>query len=518
MIKTQYGAEYYCSYVFAPKKPIDHVDIGISVPVVGEHFSYIMDIDDDAPYYQEIKDYNSESDLNGMRWQEASVFGLHSVSWKEATALDQKYKLTFWIFAKEGYTFTKYTTITVNGGDIDLSEGPSSISQGEELWCHTAYMQALKPQDKYENINTVSATLKEPVLGNSPDYDPKLPSSVGYVCEDYDLKWYDITSGSAVAMNPATGKFEKNHKYRVDINLKAKEGYCFPETEIKATVNNKTAVLTRTDAYNAVLSQTFELKSDPVTLKLDKSSVNVVCGKTVTLKATTNSKDQVNWKSSNSKIATVDSKGKITAKMAGKVTITANVSGKSANCTVTVLYKDVTDPSEFWYAPTNYLTAKDVVKGYANQTEFRPANDCTRAQMVTFLYRLQGEPKTKSDKCNFTDVEEKDYYYKPVIWAVENGITTGVSKDNFNPKGVCSRAQTVTFLWRMAGKPEPGKNAKTFDDVMTTDYFYKATLWASDLKILAGLPDGTFNPQGKCLRRQMVTFLYKYDKYINGKG
>ena len=255
-----------------------------------------------------------------------------------------------------------------------------------------------------------------------------------------------------------------------------------------------------------------------VTISLDKKTANVVCGMTITLKATTNSTNAVSWKSSDTKIATVDSTGKITGKQAGKVTITATVSGKSAKCTVTVLYKDVTKSSDFWYAPTNYLTAKGVVKGYANQTEFRPANNCTRAQMVTFLYRLQGEPKTKSNKCQFEDVKSTDYFFKPVIWAVEKGITTGVSAKKFNPQGVCTRAQTVTFLWRMAGKPEPGKNVKKFPDVKTKDYFYKATLWASEKKILAGLPDGTFNPQGKCLRRQMVTFLYKYDKYINGKG
>ncbi len=256
-----------------------------------------------------------------------------------------------------------------------------------------------------------------------------------------------------------------------------------------------------------------------VTVKLNKKTASVICGKTETLKATVTGTDNaVSWKSSDTKIATVDKNGKVTTKMAGSVTITATVSGVSAKCEITVLYKDVTSKDDFWYAPTNYLTAKGVVKGYANQTEFRPANDCTRAQMVTFLYRLQGEPKTKSDKCNFGDVKTTDYFYKPVIWAVEKGITTGVSKELFNPQGVCTRAQTVTFLWRMAGKPEPGKNAKTFDDVKTTDYFYKATLWASDMKILAGLPNGKFDPQGKCLRRQMVTFLYKYDKYVNGKG
>ena len=204
--------------------------------------------------------------------------------------------------------------------------------------------------------------------------------------------------------------------------------------------------------------------------------------------------------------------------MAGNVTITASAAGKSAACKVAVLYKDVTDKSEFWYKPTYYLTETGVAKGYANQTEFRPANDCTRAQMVTFLWRLQGEPKPKKTTCNFADVKSDDYFFKPVLWAVENGITTGVSKTKFNPQGICTRAQTVTFLWRMAGKPKAKATTCKFKDVKSGDYFYNATIWASEMKIVAGYDDGTFKPQGKCLRRQMVTFLYKYDKYVNGKG
>ena len=288
-------------------------------------------------------------------------------------------------------------------------------------------------------------------------------------------------------------------------------------------------------AKNLTVAQTTPASGEPVndvdtiilmvyegynpTISLNKNAANVVCGDKLTLKATmSGASSAISWKSSDSKVATVDKNGKVTTKMAGTATITASALGVSAECKVTVLYKDVTNTSDFWYAPTNYLTAKGVVKGYANQTEFRPANDCTRAQMITFLYRLQGEPKTKSGECKFTDVKSKDYFYKPVIWAVEQGITTVPSDKKFNPQTVCTRAMTVTFLWRMAGKPEPGKNAKTFPDVKKTDYFYKATLWASEMKILAGLPDGTFQPQGKCLRRQMVTFLYKYDKYVNGKG
>ena len=260
-------------------------------------------------------------------------------------------------------------------------------------------------------------------------------------------------------------------------------------------------------------------KPADASISLDKKTANVKCGDKLTLKATVkNTTDKVTWKSSDTKVATVSKEGKITTKMAGQTTITATVAGKSAKCVVTVLYKDVTNTKDFWYAPTNYLTAKNVVKGYDKQTKFKPANDCTRAQMVTFLWRLQGEPEPTSATCKFKDVKKSDYFFKPVIWAVEEGITTGVSKTKFNPQGVCTRAQTVTFLWRMAEKPDPKTTKNKFKDVKKKDYFYKATLWASENKILAGYKDGTFQPQGKCLRRQMVTFLYKYDKFINGKG
>ncbi|MBO4461173.1 MAG: S-layer homology domain-containing protein [Clostridiales bacterium] len=181
---------------------------------------------------------------------------------------------------------------------------------------------------------------------------------------------------------------------------------------------------------------------------------------------------------------------------------------------LTVVYKDVLDENDFWYKPTYALSAKGVVKGYDNQTKFKPANDCTRAQMVTFLWRLAGSPAPKSGTCNFGDVKKDDYYYKAVIWAVEQGITTGVSKTEFAPSKVCTRAQTVTFLWRMAGKPSVGTAKNPFSDVNSKDYFYNAVIWASSQKIVAGYSDGTFRPQGKCLRRQMVTFLYKFDKAV----
>ena len=182
------------------------------------------------------------------------------------------------------------------------------------------------------------------------------------------------------------------------------------------------------------------------------------------------------------------------------------------------MYKDVQKTTDFWYEPTYYLSALGVVKGYDKGTKFKPDNDCTRAQMVTFLWRLNGSPKPKSTKTAFTDIKKGDYYYNAVLWAVEQGITTGTSKTKFGPSGVCTRGQTVTFLWRMAGKPSVGNAKCKFSDVKKGDYFYDAVIWASNQKIVAGYKDGTFQPSAKCARRQMVTFLYKYDKYINGKG
>ena len=305
------------------------------------------------------------------------------------------------------------------------------------------------------------------------------------------------------------------------------EGYVFKEWQVvKGGVklkDPKSAETTFTmGTADVEIKAVFAAKPTPapqVTLKLDKKSASVICGNTTTIKATlTGSKDKITWKSSDTKIATVDANGKVTTKMAGTVTITASAAGKKATCTVTVLYKDVTDSKEFWYAPTNYLTKNGIVKGYDNQTLFKPSKECSRAQMVTFLWRLAGQPNPKKTTTDFKDIKTTDYFYKPVLWAVEMGITTGVSKTSFNPQGICTRAQTVTFLWRMAGKPAPKSKDCKFTDIDSKDYFYKATLWASEMKIVAGYDDNTFRPQGKCLRRQMVTFLYKYDKYVNGKG
>ena len=108
----------------------------------------------------------------------------------------------------------------------------------------------------------------------------------------------------------------------------------------------------------------------------------------------------------------------------------------------------------------------------------------------------------------FTDVKKSDYYYDAVIWAVENGITSGTSATKFSPNATCTRGQVVTFLWRAEGEPD-ASGTNPFSDVKSSDYFYKAVLWAVEEGITAGTSATKFSPNAACTRGQIVTFLYR---------
>ena len=185
---------------------------------------------------------------------------------------------------------------------------------------------------------------------------------------------------------------------------------------------------------------------------------------------------------------------------------------------VQVQFKDVTKSSDYWYAPVYWGTNNGIVGGY-NDGTFKPANDCNRAQMVTFMWRMAGCPEPATKENPFKDVtDKKAYYYKAMLWGVENGIVGGYKlKDGtheFRPGGQCTRQQAVTFLWRFAGKPEPSDSESVFTDVKDKSaYFYKAVLWASENGITGGYSDRTFKPTGNCVRKQMVSFLYRYSLY-----
>ena len=163
---------------------------------------------------------------------------------------------------------------------------------------------------------------------------------------------------------------------------------------------------------------------------------------------------------------------------------------------------------EYYYTPVLWALDHKVTAGLT-ATTFGPNNPCTRGQIVTFLWRAMGSPEPKTVYSPFSDVPSNQYYYKAVLWAVENGVTAGTSNTTFSPDATCTRGQIVTFLHRTMKSPEPVNGNNPFSDVPSTQYYYKAVLWAVENGITSGLTQTTFGPDSPCTRGQVVTFLYR---------
>ena len=172
-------------------------------------------------------------------------------------------------------------------------------------------------------------------------------------------------------------------------------------------------------------------------------------------------------------------------------------------------FEDVKEGA-YYYDPVLWAVNHDpqITVG-TSETTFSPENTCTRAQVVTFLWRAMKCPEPTTADNPFLDVTPDQYYYKAVLWAVEHGITAGISETAFGPDQNCTRAQVVTFLWRTEGKPEPSATANPFRDVGESLYYYKAVLWAVEKGITKGTADNEFSPDATCTRAQIVTFLYR---------
>lgn len=163
---------------------------------------------------------------------------------------------------------------------------------------------------------------------------------------------------------------------------------------------------------------------------------------------------------------------------------------------------------DYFYDAVKWAAENGIASGTGRYT-FSPNAVCTRAQTVTFLWRAAGSPLPRYRVCPFTDVQPSDYYYNAVLWAVEQGITTGLNATTFGPDVTVTRGQVATFLYRAASAAKPN-TFNPFTDVKTTAYNYGAILWAYDNRITTGTSDTTFSPDAYCTRAQIVTFLYRY--------
>ena len=309
------------------------------------------------------------------------------------------------------------------------------------------------------------------------------------------------------------------------------------EAIITATANDGSGV-------TASCKVTVTAKPVPVTV-IALVDAKVAVGSTVQLTPKFTPADTtqtgLTWESSDETKATVDENGLVKGIAEGEVTITAtskeNQSIK-ASCKVTVTKKDSTIviPGEdggagviaggaiisgiggddlpftdvsfrnYYYNAVKWAVDKGITSGTSRYT-FSPDVACTRAQVVTFLWRAAGSPAPMLNKNPFTDVHTSDYYYDAVLWAVQNGITTGTSATTFSPDATVTRAQVVTFLWRANGQPAAGNSG--FVDVSSNAYYAKAVDWTFANGITTGMDYGAFGPDTACTRAQIVTFLYR---------
>ena len=189
----------------------------------------------------------------------------------------------------------------------------------------------------------------------------------------------------------------------------------------------------------------------------------------------------------------------VSPKSASKVTVSAEFAEIE-----TLDFADV--PTDAYYYEAVKWAAKKGITGGIGNGLFGPNQPCTRAQIVTFLWRAAGSPEPKA-MSSFADVSTDAYYAKAVAWAVENGITTGTGDGKFSPDATCTRAQSVTFLFRAIGKLVDSK--AEFSDVLTDSYYANAVAWAVENGVTNGIGDGLFGPDNSCTRAQIVTFLFR---------
>lgn len=183
---------------------------------------------------------------------------------------------------------------------------------------------------------------------------------------------------------------------------------------------------------------------------------------------------------------------------------TARIHYQNQGATVSS-FKDVRSTDYFFKAVA--WAVENAITNGTSPTTFDPNDGCTRAQVVTFLWRAAGEPSPTSGN-RFKDVPAKQYYTDAVAWAVEKNITNGVGNQYFDPNGTCTRAQIVTFLWRYKGSPS-ASTYSGFSDVPSSQYYASPVTWAVKNHITNGVGNNKFNPNATCTRGQVVTFLYR---------
>lgn len=440
------------------------------------------------------------------------------------------------VSAADGYEFASGSTATWNG--LTSDDTVAGLNANEKRYAFYIKVKA----DDSQIIKFAAMTVAAPEIGKAPS-----TAVTGNGVEASDVKW-----------SPTDATFQAGTAYTVSFTLKADATHVLADDFKNAgtvTVNGQKATLTSSTKGKFVtytVSYTFPaLKAGEIS-SVSVTGIDVpAIGAKPDTSAEAGSEEyiiaSVLWSPGDSKFAAdkaytvnLTLKAAGTNKFTSKVTATVNgqeakiVSGtgtqelrinytfpalkagapaittqpKSASVKegADVTFSDV--PEGAYYTDAVAWAVEKGVTSGTSGTTFSPNADCTRAQIVTFLWRAAGSPAPKSKESAFTDVVAGSYYETAVQWAVENGITSGTSATTFSPNATCTRAQTVTFLWRSQKSPADGA-ANSFTDVADGTYYTDAVKWAVKNGITSGTSTTTFSPNADCSRAQIVTFLYR---------
>ncbi len=394
---------------------------GPETPVFGKAPSYKVDSDDSSKYYvKNVIWYGPKAADGTYPRMSGNTFKLGEYNCKIIVATNDGYKIDDSYYGK------------VNGKNyiIDTIQGKNQVPYGPDTYSVTVPFTVEKIP-----LHDVKVGIDIPVAGQLPAKGVSLTTGVSAV----ETEWYRMDDRGRYIVMTESETFEPDTTYRCSVHMKLNEGYVFASTA-KPYVNEKEASfsLLKGDDFRWVEYKFITPKEDSI------SPVNP--------------------------------------------------------------FTDVKD-SDYFYDPVLWAVEKGITTG-TTPTTFSPDASCTRAQAVTFIWREAGQPEPTGTSMPFADVAKGSYYEKAVLWAVEQGITSGTSGTTFSPEDTCTRAQIVTFLWRYNGKPEASAS-NPFTDVYIKDYYYGAVLWAVEKGITTGMTATEFAPQKDCTRAQIVTFLYR---------
>ena len=407
-------------------------------------------------------------------------------------------------------------TVTVNGSGL-ASVDQKTAKQGESL-----FLEAI-PTPGY-SLSSVRAKsggnwLEGYYLGKVDGaslYELFMPDADMEILVDFTRNgpytitpYIDAPGGSLTLSHQSAYELET-----VTVTAKPDRGYrvaslgCYHSQVTKKSENVWTFAMPK---FNEEVHVTFEKIVYPVSVMVETglggtaalSADSATIGQTVTLTCTPEE---------GYRVASV-SGAKVTDK--GSNTYSFVMEDKAVQLKVLFLrennpFLDVNE-TQFYHDSVLWAVEKGITNG-VDAAHFGPMGVCNRAQVVTFLWRAAGSPEPSGTDNPFTDVVTGSFYEKAVLWAVENGITKGLTANTFGPNEICSRGQVVTFLHRAGGSPAPKLTENPFTDVAQNSFYRDSVLWALENGVTTGASKTTFNPNGQCLRAQVVTFLYRADQ------